>query len=149
MKQVGRRNFVAMMMLVFAMMFVTAPIFAAPQTVLAEGTTDESKKDSNNSNDDKTADLNLDKATSPVVKLINSFMKPVMAIVIAAGGLFCILLGVKYAMAEEPQDREKAKSHLKNAIIGYVLIFVLLVVLNKSAKPLMEWVAGNGGPSLQ
>ena len=148
MKQVGRRNFVAMMMLVFAMMFVTAPIFAAPQTVLAEGTTDESKKDSNNS-DDKTADLNLDKATSPVVKLINSFMKPVMAIVIAAGGLFCILLGVKYTMAEEPQDREKAKSHLKNAIIGYVLIFVLLVVLNKSAKPLMEWVAGNGGPSLQ
>ncbi len=78
---------------------------------------------------------------NPVVSLINSFVKPAMALVAAAGTLYCILLGVKFAQAEEPQDREKAKSHLKNAIIGFVLIFVLIVLLNLAMDPLLKWVS--------
>lgn len=78
---------------------------------------------------------------NPVVSLINSFVRPAMALVAAAGTLYCILLGVKFAQAEEPQDREKAKSHLKNAIIGFVLIFVLIVLLNLAMDPLLKWVS--------
>ena len=81
---------------------------------------------------------------NPVVSLINSLTGPVLAIVGAVGSLYCILLGVKFAKAEEPQEREKAKGSLKNAIIGFVLIFVLLVALAKLTPVMIDWVGSNG-----
>lgn len=78
---------------------------------------------------------------TPIVQLINSFVGPLIAIVGAIGSVYCILLGVKYARAEEPQDREKAKQHLKGAIIGFLLIFILLVALNLLKTPMLNWVA--------
>ena len=86
---------------------------------------------------------NFDTITNPIVELINSLLAPALAIVGAVGSLYCVVLGVKYAKAEEPQDREKAKSHLKNAIIGFVLIFVLILALNLSMEPLITWVENN------
>ena len=76
----------------------------------------------------------------PIVGLIESLFAPAMAIVVAIGTLYCIVLGVKFAKAEEPQEHEKAKTHLKNAIIGFVLIFVLVVVLRLSVGPLTTWM---------
>ena len=67
-----------------------------------------------------------DSVIDPIVSLLNSFLTPLLAIVGAAGALYCVILGVKYAKAE--------------AIIGYVLIFVLLLALNLSKKPLVEWL---------
>ena len=86
---------------------------------------------------------NLDGAVKPIVALINSLMGPALALVGAVGSLYCVLLGVKFAKAEEPQEREKAKSHLKSAIIGFVLIFVLILALNLSMGPLIDWVETN------
>ena len=86
---------------------------------------------------------NLDGAVKPIVALVNSMMGPALALVGAIGSLYCVLLGVKFAKAEEPQEREKAKSHLKNAIIGFVLIFVLILALNLSMEPLITWVENN------
>ena len=86
---------------------------------------------------------NLDGVVDPIVALINSMMGPALALVGAIGSLYCVLLGVKFAKAEEPQDREKAKAHLKNAIIGFVLIFVLILALNLSMNPLIAWVENN------
>ena len=86
---------------------------------------------------------NLDGAVKPIVALVNSMMGPALALVGAIGSLYCVLLGVKFAKAEEPQEREKAKSHLKNAIIGFVLIFVLILALNLSMDPLIAWVENN------
>lgn len=77
---------------------------------------------------------------APIVELLNSLMAPLLAIVGAVGTLYCILLGVKFAKAEEPQEREKAKSNLKNAIIGFVLIFVLIVLLNLLMPVMTNWV---------
>ena len=82
---------------------------------------------------------------APVISLLNSLLTPIMLIVGAAGSLYCVLLGVKYAKAEEPQDREKAKQHLKSAIIGFVLIFVLIVVLKLLMEPMMTWVNNSVG----
>ena len=81
--------------------------------------------------------------TAPVEKLIREITAPMLGIVGALGSVFCIILGVKFAKAEEPQDREKAKAHLRNAIIGFVLIFVLLLVLNRAIGPLTTWVTSN------
>ena len=82
----------------------------------------------------------FDSVVAPIVDLLNSILWPLIAVVGAAGAIYCVVLGVKYAKAEEPQDREKAKGALKNAIIGFGLIFVLLVVL-KLLMPIMKgWV---------
>ena len=83
-----------------------------------------------------TTGTNFDSITTPIVELIESLLGPALAIVGAVGSLYCVVLGVKYAKAEEPQDREKAKSHLKNAIIGFVLIFVLMLAL-KLGTPIL------------
>ena len=86
---------------------------------------------------------NLNGVAAPIVALLNSIMGPALALVTAIGSLYCVLLGVKFAKAEEPQEREKAKSHLKNAIIGFVLIFVLILALNLAKDPLIQWVEDN------
>ena len=93
------------------------------------------------------AGTNFDTVTTPIVDLINSLLGPVLAIVAAIGTLYCVVLGVKYAKAEEPQDREKAKGHLKSAIIGFVLIFVLMLALKLTMPILQDWVATNTAPT--
>ena len=91
---------------------------------------------------------NFDTITKPIVDLINSLLGPALAIVGAVGSLYCVVLGVKYAKAEEPQEREKAKGHLKSAIIGFVLIFVLMLALKLATPILQQWVADNSNPTL-
>ena len=61
---------------------------------------------------------------APIVSLLNQLMGPLLLIVGALGSLYCVVLGVKYAKAEEPQEREKAKGALKGAVVGFLLIFV-------------------------
>lgn len=90
-----------------------------------------------------SVDINLDPAVHPVLNLINKLVNPLMLLVGAGGVIFCIIMGVKYATAEEPQEREKRKQALKTAIIGYLLIFVLVVILKLSIGPLTQWMVGN------
>ena len=89
-----------------------------------------------------------EQTVQPIVDLIYSILGPVLAIVGAAGAVYCVVLGVKYAKAEEPQDREKAKQALKNAIIGFVLIFILIFALRQLMPIMKTWLSDNGGPSL-
>ena len=89
---------------------------------------------------------NFDTITTPIVGLIESLLSPALALVGAIGSLYCVVLGVKYAKAEEPQDREKSKGHLKNAIIGFVLIFVLMLALKLAMPILQNWVYTNTLP---
>ena len=82
---------------------------------------------------------------NPTVPLIDQVLLVLLPLVGAVGAIFCISLGVKYSKAEEPQEREKAKHHLKSAIIGFSLVFILVVAL-KIAEPLLtDWMkkAGN------
>lgn len=81
---------------------------------------------------------------NPVLEICKTLIPILLAVVGAVGGLWCILLGVKYAKADDPQEHEKAKKGLVNAIIGFVLIFVLLVMLNIGTGVLTDWWAGYG-----
>jgi threonine/homoserine/homoserine lactone efflux protein len=79
-------------------------------------------------------------------KIVGSRWQPVLillAVVGAVGALWCILLGVRYARADDPQEHEKAKKGLINAIVGFVLIFVLLIMLNIGTNVLTEWWSKN------
>lgn len=83
----------------------------------------------------------FDGVVKPITDLLNSIVNPLLALVSAGGTIFCIFLGVKYATAEEPQEKEKRKQSLKTAIIGFILIFVLIVALKLSIDPLKDWMA--------
>ena len=85
-------------------------------------------------------DAKLSDVASPIVGLVGQIMNVLIVLVTAVGAVFCISLGVKFAKAEEPQEREKAKQHLKNAIIGFVLIFVLVVALRIASPRLADWM---------
>ena len=84
------------------------------------------------------------KVSTPIVDLINSLLTPILAIVGAVGTIYCVVLGVKFAKTEEPQEHEKAKTHLKNAIIGFVLIFILMAALKLSMPVMKTWVKNRG-----
>jgi Na+-translocating ferredoxin:NAD+ oxidoreductase RnfA subunit len=77
---------------------------------------------------------------APIVGLLNMVLVPAMGLVGALGTIYCIILGVKLAKAEEPQDRDKAKNSLKNAIIGFVLIFVLIIALRAGLPAMQNWL---------
>lgn len=77
---------------------------------------------------------------NPIIDLLNSALTPVLALVVAVGAIYCVFLGLKLAKAEEPQEREKAKQHLKNAIIGFLLIFILIAALKLGIGPLEDWM---------
>ena len=85
----------------------------------------------------------FDSAVTPVINLLNNMLSPLLGLVGAVGAIYCVILGAKFAKAEEPQDREKAKGALKNAIIGFLLIFILLVVLKGMMPQMIKWVNAN------
>ena len=81
----------------------------------------------------------LNSIIQPVLELCQSLVPILLAVVSAVGGLWCILLGVKYAKADDPQEHEKAKKGLINAIVGFVLIFVLLIMLTIGTEVFTDW----------
>ncbi len=109
--------------------WMTAALLAAqsPQAVFASG------------------DVDFSKASAPVVSLINGIVGPLVSVVGALAAVWCVFLGVKLAKADEPQEREKAKMALKNAIVGFFLIFILIVVMRMILPQLTGWVDANKG----
>ena len=84
----------------------------------------------------------LNSIIQPVLDLCKTLVPIMLAVVGAVGALWCILLGVKYARADDPQEHEKAKKGLVNAIVGFVLIFVLLIMLKIGTNVLTGWWDG-------
>ncbi len=66
---------------------------------------------------------------TPVFEIIGTVVPILILLLGSVGSIWCIVLGVKYAKAEDPQEHEKAKKALVNAIVGFVLVFVLLIML--------------------
>ena len=84
----------------------------------------------------------LNTVIQPVLDICNTLVPIMLSVVGSVGALWCILLGVKYAKADDPQEHEKAQKGLVNAIVGFVLIFVLLIMLDIGTNVLIEWWAG-------
>jgi len=82
----------------------------------------------------------LAKTINPLVELCKNMRVPFLTVIGAVGALWCIILGVKYAKSEDPQEHEKSKKALKNAIIGFVLIFVLMIALSIALPLFQDWM---------
>ena len=81
----------------------------------------------------------LKQIVDPLLEVLKVLVPVLLAVVGALGAVWVIILGVKYARAEEPQEHEKARNSLKNAIIGFVLIFVLLVAVQVGLTVFTNW----------
>ena len=81
----------------------------------------------------------LNQIVKPLTDVLGVVVPVLLTVVGAVGAIWVIFLGVKYAKAEEPQEHEKARQNLKNAIIGFVLIFVLLVALQIGLNIFTNW----------
>ncbi|WP_242836387.1 Mbov_0395 family pilin-like conjugal transfer protein [Ruminococcus sp. FC2018] len=94
---------------------------------------------------DDSSEASLNDVTTPIIDLLKNVLNVLIPLVAAVGAIFCVSLGLKYSKAEEPQEREKAKQHLKSAIIGFVLIFVLIVALRIATPIFTDWMNKNSG----
>ena len=86
------------------------------------------------------AAIDFNPILAPVLEVLNAILWPAIGLVGSIGSIWCIVLGVKYAKAEDPQEHEKAKGALKNAIIGFVLIFILIVMLQFGLEAFMDYL---------
>lgn len=90
---------------------------------------------------DSIKESDLNKIVQPLLDVLGVLVPVLLGVVGALGAVWVIILGVKYAKAEEPQEHEKARNSLKNAIIGFVLIFVLLVAVQVGLVIFKNWYA--------
>jgi len=92
------------------------------------------------------ASTDFSAVTQPIIGLLESIFNVMIPVVAALGAIYCVILGLKLAKAEEQQDRDKAKQSLKNAITGFVLIFVLVVALRIAVPILNNWATNSTTP---
>ncbi len=85
------------------------------------------------------SEKDLNQIVKPLLDVLGVVVPVLLGVIGALGAIWCVILGVKYARADDPQEHEKAKNGLKNAIIGFVLIFVLLVALQIGVQIFTNW----------
>ena len=85
------------------------------------------------------SEKDLNQIVKPLLDVLGVLVPVLLGVIGAIGAIWCIVLGVKYAKADDPQEHEKAKNGLKNAIIGFVLIFVLLIALQVGVSIFTNW----------
>lgn len=83
---------------------------------------------------------NFNPIIQPVLDVINAILWPLIAIVGSIGTIYCVFLGIKIAKSDEQNSREKAKKDLLGAVIGFGLIFILIVALKLAMPILQDWV---------
>ena len=85
------------------------------------------------------SEKDLNQVVKPLTDVLSVVVPVLLGVVGALGTVWVIILGVKYARAEDPQEHEKARNSLKNAIIGFVFIFVLLVAVQVGVRLFTSW----------
>ena len=85
-------------------------------------------------------EVQANEMVSPIMELIQVFIPVILTLVATIGFIWCIALGVKFAKSTDPQEHQQAKKALINAIIGFVLIFVLMLILHIAFPYFLEMV---------
>lgn len=88
---------------------------------------------------------NFNNSLKTVYDVVGIIMPIVLTVIFIVGMFKCISLGIAYAKTDENGSHAQAKKDLTNAIIGFVLIFVLMLALYLLRTPIINWVSGIAG----
>lgn len=86
----------------------------------------------------------VEKIVKPIDELFDVMIVPLLSLIGGAGTIYAIVLGVQYSKAESSDKREEAKKRLVNTIIGFVVVFVLLVILRvftNNITSIKDWIS--------
>lgn len=81
----------------------------------------------------------------PLQSIVLSLLWPILFVLSVVGIVYVVMLGVQYAKAESPDNREKAKSRMVNAIVGIVIMLVLIIamlILAQNLENIITWIQG-------
>ena len=85
----------------------------------------------------------VERIVKPIDELFDVMIVPLLILIGGAGTIYSIVLGVQYSKAESSDKREEAKKRLVNTIIGFVVVFVLLVILRiftNNITDIKDWI---------
>ncbi|MBR1925986.1 MAG: hypothetical protein IJ837_03980 [Clostridia bacterium] len=71
----------------------------------------------------------LSSVAKNIFDISKTVLVPIMVLVGVGGVFYSIYLGVNMARADSSDKREEAKKRMVNAIIGFVVIFVLVTLM--------------------
>lgn len=83
---------------------------------------------------------NFDPVVRPVMEILDAILWAALGLIGAVGAIYCIVLGIRLSKIDEQNSRQQAKKDLIGAIIGFLSIFVLIVVLKIALPILISWV---------
>lgn len=78
----------------------------------------------------------------PILNLMDSALIPILIVLVAAGTIYSVVLGVNMARADSSEKREEAKKRLINFLIGIVIVIVLIAIMYVLAAQLPNILAG-------
>ena len=84
------------------------------------------------------------------IGIVNIVLPVLMSVMLVLGMFYGITLGIKYAKAEEDDEKKKAKGQLINVIVGVLIaiifVAVIQIILNGDyVKKLFAKTASNAG----
>ena len=72
----------------------------------------------------------VNKFLEPIFKILTSWLLPVLLILVGfAGTIYIIMLSIKYARAENADEKDQAKKNLINVVIAVVIMAVALLLI--------------------
>ncbi len=81
-----------------------------------------------------------DDIISPIVDTVHAILLPLMIVVLTAGVIYAVVLGVNMARAEDAGQRDEAKKKVINVIIAIVITAALIFVL----ELVVDYIQANG-----
>ena len=81
------------------------------------------------------------KATDPLYEAISTIGPYAIGVVLVLGILYGVILGVKYAKAEDSKEKAALQKVLISGVIGFLVIALLLGILYAIREPLNDWMA--------
>ena len=94
----------------------------------------------------ETDTAGLSTLANQIFEYISYILIPILIVVGAAGIIYSVYLGVNLAKADSADKRQEAKSRMVNAIIGFVAIFVLVLLMYlfvSNVEAIFGWVEGS------
>ena len=86
-----------------------------------------------------------DDVVSPLYKALNIIMPVALGIILLAGTIYAVAIGVQYSRAENADERNKAKKKLVNGIIGFGIVLVLTAILYAIRGSVVDLINGGKG----